>query len=674
MAAPISVSPAVSLAQYGPSRKLNIGPSQYLLYISGTTARQQDGRIPPFANDADATKPPDRSLEDTEIVSAVAVQTELIFKRMAQIINEESNGTAGLESLVELTIFLADLKSDYASMNKVYNQSLVQNAVNPLRSSSEINAAVRRTTDTFFINTFSRHIYLYLQNRDRRPKKGGSSFNFDLAADGTKLCLDHVDEDLISPCTAPSPGGEDQVLTRLFQRCNSPSPQVGNYFGFVSEIDSLDCHILQYYDHIICSNTSLLDDEAHNPFRYVMLPIASSSTMVFKAILAIGAGKLAFQEPRYRHRAVLHRHRLLKHLRQSIPDVENDLSKCLDATASALILCWYDISDFCRPSWTDHLRGLAHLLKIYERRKHWFSQAEKLYKCCQQYLISHLVLAKATFNTDGVLPDVKHLLSGYGSVSAEPNFDYELCSLPSLSNRILGESHVPKSPSGLINMNEDIEHIEAQQGFSNELLFLIYDVCKLSEGTPCTSQDRRRLAEEIHRIEKRLLHLRQLSPPSLESRVGQSLHFVETGKEAEASLEQKLLSMTAHAEATRSAALLLLQLVCESYHPNLVPKFQSSRQDLVEDVFSQAEIICEIGIITAALPTWAVFVAGCLVSEDEQRQRVMRIMSGFQLPRRYGQAQSSRWCGVNTTSGQTRTPENLDNQPGFWIYRHYTGT
>ncbi|KIW56197.1 hypothetical protein PV05_04875 [Exophiala xenobiotica] len=69
-------------------------------------------------------------------------------------------------------------------------------------------------------------------------------------------------------------------------------------FGTIASLDQIDGYILRYYDRVVCSNASLLDDPANNPARYVFLPLASSSPTILRAILAVGVGKLAHREPR----------------------------------------------------------------------------------------------------------------------------------------------------------------------------------------------------------------------------------------------------------------------------------------------------------------------------------------------------------------------------------------
>ncbi|CAH0055696.1 unnamed protein product [Clonostachys solani] len=108
---------AKPLAAYSPGHVVRISPDLALLYISGTTARQADGQIPPFgfsfSNDMKFTEP--------EGPRPAAVQAKIILEKISHIISNASNGSGGLENLVELTIFVKDLHNDYGAINDVYD-------------------------------------------------------------------------------------------------------------------------------------------------------------------------------------------------------------------------------------------------------------------------------------------------------------------------------------------------------------------------------------------------------------------------------------------------------------------------------------------------------------------------------------------------------------------------
>ncbi|KAI1379314.1 hypothetical protein F4677DRAFT_328065 [Hypoxylon crocopeplum] len=106
--------PAKPLASYSLVHKVHFNPPrQHLLYISGTTARLPDGQIPPYGHHFSVTVAPDL---------AAAAQTEIILSKIASAIHNSSDGAAGLEAIVEMTIFVTDLNKHYGAVNEVYNK------------------------------------------------------------------------------------------------------------------------------------------------------------------------------------------------------------------------------------------------------------------------------------------------------------------------------------------------------------------------------------------------------------------------------------------------------------------------------------------------------------------------------------------------------------------------
>lgn len=108
---------AKPLASYSAARAVRIGPNLQLLYVSGTTARQPDGRVPPFGMEYDGALHASLSLG----ASAAATQADIIISKIEAVIREMSGGTSGLEALMDLTVFVKDLKRDYGAVNEVYN-------------------------------------------------------------------------------------------------------------------------------------------------------------------------------------------------------------------------------------------------------------------------------------------------------------------------------------------------------------------------------------------------------------------------------------------------------------------------------------------------------------------------------------------------------------------------
>lgn len=109
------------LALYSSARVVQITPLLQFVYISGTTARQSDGQVPPFGHSAPAS-----DTMDSDGPTAAAIQTEFILDKIDALIYEASDHRGSINALVEVTIFVKNLARDYASVNEVYNKRMTE--------------------------------------------------------------------------------------------------------------------------------------------------------------------------------------------------------------------------------------------------------------------------------------------------------------------------------------------------------------------------------------------------------------------------------------------------------------------------------------------------------------------------------------------------------------------
>ncbi|KAL5338751.1 fungal-specific transcription factor domain-containing protein [Aspergillus crustosus] len=228
------------------------------------------------------------------------------------------------------------------------------------------------------MNTFKEDIDLYLQNTHSRRWHHG-------------LLTQDVDDE-----------GEDQSwLWPCVARADSKQIRPSISQPLVRDKDGLDVYILQYYDQVVCSTTSILDDEGYNPLRFVIMPLAWTSKNTLAAVLAIGATKLAHRDARYSHKEISYRLRVLESLSKGIQNVGrgSDIVQNVEAILSAFILCWCDISDHCKSTWTKHLIGLSGILDACSEHPFTDSHTLRLIKTCRQYLVYHLIMAKATISS-----------------------------------------------------------------------------------------------------------------------------------------------------------------------------------------------------------------------------------------------------------------------------------
>ncbi|ETS84097.1 hypothetical protein PFICI_02122 [Pestalotiopsis fici W106-1] len=117
---------AQGLANY-PHARIVPG-TQKTLYVSGTSSRRGDGTYAGCTTDADGNHTLD-----------IREQTKAVLENIGSIIQGATNGTAGLESVVDATVFLTDMK-DYAGMNEEWNKVWPEKTKAPARTCVQVAA------------------------------------------------------------------------------------------------------------------------------------------------------------------------------------------------------------------------------------------------------------------------------------------------------------------------------------------------------------------------------------------------------------------------------------------------------------------------------------------------------------------------------------------------------
>ncbi|KIW73001.1 hypothetical protein PV04_01156 [Phialophora macrospora] len=518
-------------------------------------------------------------------------------------------------------------------------------------------------SETFFLNTFTRDLNFYwfgqseLTHSNRRSKPDRTRWPG--ARDETSSALDQA---IDAPCVARHPKSSTDRLRLL-----GPSRSLAD---FTSELTQNDGYILQYYDEIVCATTTLLDDRRNNPFRYLISPMATRSKSVLTALLAVSASKLAYKDARFQPRALYHRQRALSEIRYAMPLVDSDRSRRLETLASVLMMCWCDISDLCRPTWTSHLLGLSGLLDLCVQHGDLVNQYQSLVSFFRQYLVYHLVMAKATFSVDHALPAAELILptlldamvvqdpnpndrwamgdaggadcyhgatDGHGLQRPTISFDFQ----PDVSSS-------PPPPVAILDtLNKDSYYIQPHQGFSNALLYLINMICDLpnlkERSGPGPRQDpdgvNAVVIDQVQRIETSLDTLTQLPPRPFAPESSSVCDLAETPGErvgAEDVLGNRLHLVELTAEVHRVTARLLLDTMCRLHYPWLASQLHHTHEDIIEEVLTQIEAICQIEPITSAAPIWPTFLVGCVVSGDRDRLRVLKIFDRLQTHKQQG--------------------------------------
>jgi len=120
-------SAAQGLANYPHAR---LAPStSHTLYVSGTSSRRGDGTY------AGCETHPVFQIHRLD----VAEQTAAVLQNIKTIINGATGGTSGLESVIDATIFLTDMK-DYARMNAEWNKVWPEKERAPARTCIQVAA------------------------------------------------------------------------------------------------------------------------------------------------------------------------------------------------------------------------------------------------------------------------------------------------------------------------------------------------------------------------------------------------------------------------------------------------------------------------------------------------------------------------------------------------------
>ncbi|OQD79928.1 hypothetical protein PENANT_c041G08133 [Penicillium antarcticum] len=160
-----------------------------------------------------------------------------------------------------------------------------------------------------------------------------------------------------------------------------------------------DCDpaLMSYFEHIICSSSTLVDNAHCNPYRYLILPMALKSEGLYHAALAIAANTLKLSDTTYRLPALEHHHRALAHLRGLLTKNDWCESEIYEMLGLVLMLCWFDISDSSRPSWVTHLTGFQNLIRTRKECPGPSYHSQELTSFLNRYFAFHLVLARTAF-------------------------------------------------------------------------------------------------------------------------------------------------------------------------------------------------------------------------------------------------------------------------------------
>lgn len=118
------------------ARVLPASSTHHTIYVSGIAAVKPDGTYEGVTENADGTYTAD-----------VREQTVAVLRRVEAIIKGASNGKADLHNVIDTTVYLTDIKSQYAGMNEEWNKVWKDRASAPARAT----IGVRELPDPRFL-------------------------------------------------------------------------------------------------------------------------------------------------------------------------------------------------------------------------------------------------------------------------------------------------------------------------------------------------------------------------------------------------------------------------------------------------------------------------------------------------------------------------------------------
>ncbi|KAH8810653.1 fungal-specific transcription factor domain-containing protein [Xylogone sp. PMI_703] len=397
------------------------------------------------------------------------------------------------------------------------------------------------------------------------------------------LSTNREDTKLVDAISAPSTPTLDFASLNM----SSPSPSAG--LGLLNLAQS-DSFLFEFYVHRMCPTCALIDAR-DNGHRNVIIPVSMSSSLLLKSVLAVAANHLRFHDPRHRITALQYRGYTLKTLQQLLQGETHKISK-IELLSTILMLCFFDISDGCKPGWMEHLDGANKVLTQLSSQNNTRSD-EAVLSFLGQYFASHNILAYTAL--------------------AHPTKERE-------------QSLLQGGMCWLKMIQRPEQEIDCIVGCSTELLTIILELSQRirSQKDTISPQERHQIFLWKVETERRLTTLVQtpLIPPRTSS---------SSPSPADS---QGISTLLNTAESFRKATLILLQYLCPSL--SLVSTRQSTIKTCVREILDLMSScpISPVGARSSSL--WPYFIAACHVTEDQDRIFVLRRFDEMESRKRFG--------------------------------------
>jgi len=162
-----------------------------------------------------------------------------------------------------------------------------------------------------------------------------------------------------------------------------------------STLSSVDSNLFSYFVLSICPSCSL--SPSQNPYLFYLTPMSFEYPVLRSALLAASANQLRLLgDRRFERDAWSHKAKAIRGVQEAIDSGVVDVG----VVATILMLCFYDISDGCNPSWVTHLRGGMVLLDRVSEAESSQTRDRNLLSFLRMYFVAHDIMSRTACDED----------------------------------------------------------------------------------------------------------------------------------------------------------------------------------------------------------------------------------------------------------------------------------
>ncbi|PVH79121.1 MFS general substrate transporter [Cadophora sp. DSE1049] len=346
-----------------------------------------------------------------------------------------------------------------------------------------------------------------------------------------------------------------------------------------STLSSIDGNLFSYFVLSICPSCSL--SPSQNPYLAYLTPMSFEFPVLRSALLAVSANQIRLLgDRRFERDAWSHKSRAIRGVQEAIDDGVVDVG----IVATILMLCFYDISDGCNPSWVTHLRGGMVLLDQVSNSESSQTRDGNLLSFLRMYFVAHDIMSRTACDEDIV------------------NHSYQWTE------------------------DTDIDEIDVLMGCSRRLMNLVREISALAGLAKTVLEKERNSPHDIATL------------TASRDFVEQSLQTLEQALPAGIALSSNLPQI---AETKRLAALLYLKDRLDMLPPTCnLPSIEASNSG--ELITSIIALIRDLPDSPTLL--WPLYILGTTGTglDEEQRRFVHNRLTALQKVRNLGSVRRAR--------------------------------